>query len=195
MGTFICFARKPQIPEADCPVYFDRMMTIFKKGGMLDFETVSIFGHKIHLLHDIEPNDRGMVNVCYNYFEDDFWEDAGFSRDGSLWSDKVGARQFNRVIVAASILQEQMSETKTLVDFRGCAASPGSAAAWLRHILGVKFTLYNRCDCWNVYEIIHKANIEHGDQDEPITDDVLESYLPSRYSKFIEATQYARFWG
>jgi len=194
MGIFICFVRTPQIPEADRPVYFERMMTIFKKGGMLDFETVSIFGHKIHLLHDVEPNARGYVNTCYNYFEDNFWEDAGFSRDGHLGSGKVGSRQFNRVIVAASILMEQMSETKTLVDFRGCAASPSSAAAWLRHILGIKFTLYNRHDCWNVYEIIHKANIECGYPDESITDDELESYLPSHYAKFIEATQYARFW-
>ncbi len=47
-------------------------MTIFKKDGILPLETVNLLGHKIYLLHDIKPNDKGHVFVNYNYFEDDF---------------------------------------------------------------------------------------------------------------------------
>lgn len=42
------------------------------------------------------------MDFYYNYFEDDCWENAGFSlKRGHVWSEKIGWREFHWFVVAA----------------------------------------------------------------------------------------------
>lgn len=51
------------------------------------------------------------IDFYYNYFEEECWENAGFSSETQcLYSNKIGRRIFNRVMRALYILQELYSE-------------------------------------------------------------------------------------
>ena len=106
MGTFLGCVGTPHIPEERQKEFRGRMLRLLREGGMMNTEEVNLFGKKISLLHFPEPDEDGFFQVCYNYFENDCWEDAGMYR-GHVYSGKVGWRQFCRVMAAARILEER----------------------------------------------------------------------------------------
>ena len=112
MGTFAALLSKPgsHIPEEKREEFLSHLEALFRAGGMMDSEHVLLYGKKFTLIKFASSTDEGM-NFCYNYFEDDFWENAGFTREScSVWSGKIGYQQFRNVIVAAYVLQEQYTE-------------------------------------------------------------------------------------
>ena len=83
MGTFLGCVGKPHIPEDRQEEFQQRMLRLFREGGMMCDESAEMFGKKITLLYAPELREDGHLWFNYNYFEDDCWEDAGM-HDGSI---------------------------------------------------------------------------------------------------------------
>lgn len=93
MGTFLRCAGEPHIPEERQEEFHQKMLRLFRAGGMFSSERVEMFGKRISLLHDPEPDENGTYQFCYNYFENDCWEDAGLFHGEEVFSGKVGWKQ------------------------------------------------------------------------------------------------------
>ena len=113
MGTYLDYFGDPTIPEEKREEFTQRVLTILDQGGMLDLEDVSLFGKRIWLLKP--PQDlpgKDIIPFCYNYFEQDSWESAGYEPVTCRFhTNKVGRRQFNLVCSAVYVLYEFYTDT------------------------------------------------------------------------------------
>lgn len=184
MGTFLTFQNHYQIPQNEWKLFFDRMMKLFQEGGILQFEEVEIYGKRISLLHTPEPNQDGIVFADYSYYEDRFWETIGFDRQGHFFSGKVGTHEFFLLAAAAALLTEQMSQSKTLVNFDGWIGC-WTSAAWINGCLDMELSLTNRKNAWNIYQILSQ---EKGSQSPHLFE-----YRPAINSEFLPCSLYACF--
>ena len=103
MGTFAMLFHKAGtgIPDEKMEEFKERIEKLFQMGGMMEVEQVQLCGKKAVTIKKASMHDYGM-NFHYNYFEDDCWENAGFSlKRGHVWSEKIGWREFHRTVVAA----------------------------------------------------------------------------------------------
>ena len=104
MGTYASLfkERKSMIPEDKKEEFVSKVEKVFCDGGMMDMKLMRLFDKNIYTIQKASMQLDGM-NVYYNYFEDDLWENAGFDIDKCcVWSNKIGWRQFYRVVVADS---------------------------------------------------------------------------------------------
>ena len=92
MGTFASLFRENgvRIPENKKQEFTERIERLYQAGGMMEVERVELCDKKIILLRKARMKDDGM-EFFYNYFEDVFWENAGFASDKCrVWSSKIG---------------------------------------------------------------------------------------------------------
>ncbi|MCD7746568.1 MAG: hypothetical protein LUI13_15030 [Lachnospiraceae bacterium] len=112
MGTFadkFC-ARGAQIPEEKEQEFLERLEKLFQAGGMMEVDRISLFGIETATLRKARMNNWGM-DFCYNYFEEDYWENAGYNRKrNEVWSGKIGWREFNITMVSAYVLENLYRE-------------------------------------------------------------------------------------
>ena len=71
MGTFLDCVGKPHIPEDQQEEFQQRMLRLFREGGMMCDESVEMFGKKITLLYTPELREDGRLWFNYNYYEND----------------------------------------------------------------------------------------------------------------------------
>ena len=84
----------------------------------MELDDICFQGKKATLIRPVELHEDGF-NACYNYFDDGFWENAGYSRKSArIWSGKVGGTFFIRTVAAAYCLQEHYMDgvCVTLID-------------------------------------------------------------------------------
>ena len=112
MGTFLGYYGNPAIREDKRQEFTEHVLKILDQGGMMDVETVSIFGRNVDLLQPPGVDDNGNVLFCCNFFENFVWE-TGLYRPATaqLHTNKVGTRQFNLVSRALYVLNEFYAET------------------------------------------------------------------------------------
>ena len=179
MGTFLDCVGKPHIPEYQQEEFQQRMLRLFREGGMMCGERVEMFGKKNSLLYFPEPDEDGFLRFCYNYYENDCWEDAGI-HDGSIFSNKVGWQHFCRVMAAAYVLEERSSDTPCFADLRDADIPHWFMLGWLKYLFGEELPLENP-SLWDTYVFLKNAGRydQYGDS----WDDILERNIRSIWDR------------
>ena len=108
-------------------------------------------------------DEDGFFQVCYNYFENDCWEDAGMYR-GHVYSGKVGWRQFCRVMAAARILEERSSDALCFADLRDADIPHFFPLGWLKYLFGEELPL-DSPSLWDTYLFLKDAGRYDGSED------------------------------
>lgn len=158
MGVFVCFFKEKNacIPEDKREEFKRNVEKVFVAGGMMEKMRVSLYGKTVETIRKASMHERGM-NFYYNYFEDDNWENAGFSNEECrVWSNKVGTGQYCAVVVAAYVLQEIYTDGVTLVEVGGDIEEEGAIyTGWLNYVLNERMPVKNN-DPWRLYEWLHE---------------------------------------
>ena len=68
MGPFLDCVGKPHIPEDRREEFQQRMLRLFREGGMMCWERVEMFGKKNTLLYFPELDEDSYIWFNYNYF-------------------------------------------------------------------------------------------------------------------------------
>lgn len=163
MGTFGGYSGSKIIPEDKKRIFSQQMLKILNYGGMMSFEAIKLYGQEMGLLKPVDINSKKDIWFHYNYFEDDFWETAGFKiKDCRLWSEKIGNAEFNDVIMAGYTLYEAYCEEGGMVEIDGDIIDITEYMGWINHILGEKFSMKNRFHLWENAERYALYRIELG---------------------------------
>ena len=102
MGTLVGVMGDVSIPKEHWETYAAQMLTVLTQGGMMQYDTIQLYGKNIMLIHKPEfDTDRGVVEWQYNYIENDYWEPCTMDASGWLTTGKVGQNQFRNVMQAA----------------------------------------------------------------------------------------------
>ena len=140
MGTFVGIAGEVSIPEERQREYVAQIMTVLTHGGMLQSETIRLFGRFVTLIHFPEFDvDSGHLEFNYNYLENRCWECCALNRDGIFSSGKVGSHQFRDVAQAAYVLEEHESCTDALATLDGRLFCTDRHVGWLNQILRANY--------------------------------------------------------
>lgn len=159
MGTFLGCVGQPHIPEDRQEAFRRCILRLFREGGMMSTEDTQLFGKKITLLYFPEPDENGCFWFNYNYYENDFWEDAGLHR-GRVFSNKVGYMHFCRVMAAARVLEERSSDAPCFADLRDADIPHCFPLGWLKSLFGEELPL-ERPSLWDTYVLL-KAEGRYG---------------------------------
>lgn len=190
MGTFAEYSGTFSIPEEKREQFTAHMLKLLNYGGMMQFETVSLYGCELYLLKPVRELSDGKVNFHYNYFEDDAWETACFNADKPrLWSQKIGGNEFCDVIVAAYTLCELYDTGPGLVTVNGEIVDTEPYVRWINHLLGTAFTHEKRFRLWEEAESYALANMEYSDAPFGYSD--LMDLIPARLLRFAGGTEFA----
>ena len=156
MGTYLCYFGDRTIPEDKWEEFTQRVLTILNQGGMMDLEEVSMFGKKIYLMKplQIQPGQESLT-FCYNYFENDIWETAGY-RPGScrFYTNKVGWRQFDLVCSAVYVLHEFYANSFGMVNRDDHVYDAREIIGWLNHLFGERYTNSRATNLWRIYQLL-----------------------------------------
>lgn len=72
MGTFVGIVGKTEVPKEHLETYVKQMLTVWTYGGMMQYETVRLYGKSITLIHSPEFDADEWYMICqYNYLEND----------------------------------------------------------------------------------------------------------------------------
>ena len=156
MGTYLGYFGDRTIPEDKWEEFTQRVLTILNQGGMMDLEEVSMFGKKIYLMKplQIQPGQESLT-FCYNYFENDIWETAGY-RPGScrFYTNKVGWRQFDLVCSAVYVLHEFYANSFGMVNRDDHVYDAREIIGWLNHLFGERYTNSRATNLWRIYQML-----------------------------------------
>lgn len=158
MGTFLGYFGDTTIPEGKHEEFTQRVLAILNQGGMMGLEEVCIFGKQVWLMKplQIQPGDD-QVLFRYNYFENDFWETAGYRLNTcNFFTGKVGCRQFNRVCSAVYVLYEFYSDTFGIANQNGQIYSARAAIGWLNHLFQEHYGNGRVSNPWRIYQLLPK---------------------------------------
>lgn len=140
MGTFIDTYGTPSIPKDKLPEFRARTLAIAEQGGMMTLSHITMFGRHLTLLKPVEAGKYACIDFYYNYFEEECWENAGFSSETQcLYSNKIGRRIFNRVMRALYILQELYSEAPCFPHIDGQLFDATDELGWLNYLFNANF--------------------------------------------------------
>ena len=156
MGTFANFFKENGcgIPENKKDEFAKRIEKIFIAGGMMEIEQIQMYGKKIFLLRKVSMKEQGM-NFIYNYFEDDWWENAGFNIEKSyVWSEKIGWKEFRKAVVAAYVLQEIYTDGIAVAMVNGYPVTSLGYVGWINYLFNEKYHVKN-FDPWKLFEACH----------------------------------------
>ena len=100
MSTFINIVDKSRgISKEKQEEFKERLITLFRQGGMMEQQIQSLFGKKIITINPVKYDENQNIDFIYNYFEDSLWENSDFNgKTGHVYSRKVGWDFFNFVM-------------------------------------------------------------------------------------------------
>ncbi len=156
MGTLVSLFQKAgaKIPDEKRDEFQRRVEKLFQAGGMMEVQQIQLCGKHVRTLKKAAMGDKGMT-FYYNYFEDDCWESAGFSpEDCSVWSNKIGWREFHRVVVAAYILESLYLDGPACTMVNGEMVVSNAYTGWINHLFHEKYLQKNN-DPWMLFETLH----------------------------------------
>lgn len=161
MGTFAGLLREGSIPENKKDEFIRRVELLFQAGGMMEVQHIQLYGKKVATLRKASMRDDGM-NFFYNYFEEDFWENAGFDRESlHIWSGKIGWDCLHSVIVAAYVLESLYLDGPAVPIVDRDLLAAYWYTGWINYLFQEHFLLKNR-DPWKLFEFLH----EKGDMED-----------------------------
>lgn len=145
------------IPEQKKREYEKRVEKLFQAGGMMKIKPNKLCGKTIYTIHKVTMGTKGMY-FNYNYFEEDFWEEAGFEKKYyNVYSNKIGGYYFYRVIVAAYVLEEQYSDAPTVAIVNGDTVTEWCYIGWINYLFKEYYHVKN-FDSWKLFEMYHDIN-------------------------------------
>lgn len=160
MGTFAKLIRKPEtkILEEKKEEFKNRVETLFQAGGMMELSFVEMYNKKVGTIRKASMHEDGM-NFFYNYFEDDRWENAGFSiKNYSVWSNKIGWRQFYSVVVAAYVLESLYLDGSSYAEVDGFRVGFSDVyRGWINYLFHEQIAEQNP---WEQFQITHDLEEE-----------------------------------
>jgi len=187
MGTYGSYKGSCLIEDNKKDSFNEQMTKVLNYGGMMSFEQISMYGHKMGLLKPFEVYPGGSMDFHYNYFEDDFWETAEYDAENTrLYSQKIGGSEFNDVITAAYFLFEMYDSEAGLTYIDGDVVNKQGYVGWLNHLLGMEFSMSKRLGLWENAEVIASQRMEwrREKEDDPNSDvfahDKLMQIIPEK---------------
>lgn len=156
MGTFAMLFHKAgtRIPDEKMEEFKERIEKLFQMGGMMEVEQVQLCGKKAVTIKKASMHDYGM-NFHYNYFEDDCWENAGFSlKRGHVWSEKIGWREFHRTVVAAYVLESLYIDGPAVAMVNGDVVTSQVYIGWINYLFQMQYPKKNS-NPWHLFEALH----------------------------------------
>ena len=164
MGTFAGFYGEQKIKEELKEAYTKNLIKLLNAGGMMQFESVNLFGKEIGLLKELTPNEDGVVHFHYNYFGDEAWETAGLNLNTcKFYSGKIGWGEFCDVILAAYVLTEFYTEEFGVAEINGEIFDAKESIGWINYVLDKEFTNIRAVDAIKLWE----AGQEYNQRDIP----------------------------
>ena len=155
MGTYAFLYRDGSIPEEKLPEFRDRLERLFQAGGMMDVSEINLLGRRVSLLKKSSMTDKGM-HIAYNYFEDDWWESAGFDQKHQcVYSGKIGGSSFHRVIIAAYELERLYTDGPGVVVVNEEAVLNPIFTSWINYLFSENYPKKTR-DPWETYRMLKK---------------------------------------
>ena len=161
MGAFASIIKsdKVEVPQEKRKELGEKMYKLMTLAGMMEDGRVSLFGKVYRTLKPIQFNDNGFY-FCYNYFEDDFWETAGYDeKEGRFWSNKLGHRQFALGILAGYALEGAYLPGLSAVDYDGGISTGRAYLMWANTALGEQYRS-NNGDPWEIYLLLKELGQE-----------------------------------
>lgn len=156
MGTFARLFHEAGtgIPDEKMEEFKDRVEKLFQMGGMMEVEQVQLCGKKAVTIKKASMHDYGM-DFYYNYFEDDCWENAGFSlKRGHVWSEKIGWREFHRAVVAAYVLESLYIDGPAVAMVDRDMVTSRAYIGWINYLFQTQYPQKNS-DPWKLFEALH----------------------------------------
>ena len=161
MGTFVGIVGKTEVPKEHLETYVKQMLTVWKYGGMMQYETVRLYGKSITLIHSPEFDADEWYMICqYNYFENDSWQPCVLNQLGDVCTGKVGQHQLRDVLQAAHVLVELSSKNDALAHMDGRLFLTDKHIGWLNQILGTDFKTRCAGDIQKVLRLYPKDALE-----------------------------------
>lgn len=155
MGTFLGYYGDMTIPETRREEFSRRVLTILNQGGMMELEEICMFGKKICLLKPLDIQQDKPAAWIYNYFENDFWENAGYWPETCRFcTNKVGWRQFNRVCSAVYVLYEFYTGSFGIANQDDSVYDGRRIIGWLNHLFQEQYANGRVRDPWRIYQLL-----------------------------------------
>jgi len=168
MGSFIEDYGKVHIPEKFTEECNARMEELFWRGGMMKYGEAMLYGIKIGTLsrgYITNDSDYHGIYFNYNYFEDTFWEDAGYNADRKeVFSNKLGWSAFAKTMYAAYVLEGIYSDIPIVPLYNNEMLNRKSYIRWINFLFNEHYSL-KQPDSWDYFEYLHK-NMPEMEQDE-----------------------------
>lgn len=154
MGTLVGVMGDVSIPKEHWETYAAQMLTVLTQGGMMQYDTIQLYGKNIMLIHKPEfDTDRSVVEWQYNYIENDYWEPCTMDASGWLTTGKVGQNQFRNVMQAAYVLETYALGANAFAHMNGHLFPTDRYVGWLNQILGTEFKMQCVGDIQKVLDI------------------------------------------
>ena len=162
MGVFAEYIGNMNISEEKREKFTECVLEILRQGGMMQCSQLALYNRKIILIQSPVLDEEGETEFSYNYFEDDVWETAVYcSSNNHFWTNIIGSRQFNRVILAVYVLYEFYADDFGMVLECGEIIDARFIIGWLNHLFHEKYTNERLSNLWEVYELLHKNEYEY----------------------------------
>ena len=156
MGTFAGYLGDRSVPPELREEFSARVLTILKEGGMMGIEQSNLYGKTIYLLSPLTANEKGDILFSYNYFENAFWETAGFNvNEVSFFSNKIGWGTFHNVVCAVYVLYEFYSSSFGIAEADGRIFDARGIIRWFNYLFNEKYTNQRASDLWRIYRLLH----------------------------------------
>lgn len=140
MGTYVGVMGDISIPKEQWKTCVAQMLAVLTQGGMMQYDTIQLYGKNIMLIHKPEfDTDRGVIDWQYNYIENDYWEPCTLDASGWLTTGKVGQKQFRDVVQAAYVLETYLPGANAFAHMNGHLFPTDRYVGWLNQILGTNF--------------------------------------------------------
>ena len=158
MGSFVKVYGDPKITDPEKKeAFIEGAKKLIHEGGMMQFETVNMFGKEIALIHPPEVDEDGEIYFHYNYFGDCAWETAGLdTKKARFWSEKKGSQQFSDVVIAIHMLQDMYADGYSFTTSDGEFFAGDYILGWINYVLETSFTCDDRIKTWELYEALHE---------------------------------------
>ncbi len=133
---------EPHIPEEKHNEFRERMLTLFKEAGLMDFETVMLADKSIYLLKEPEFDENDILSCEYSVYDFE-WKDAlRFSGDSLvLRTGYIGYKKFSKAAKAAFTLLELYSDTDCIsgsIDDWHCVKE---CVGWINYIFNERIAV------------------------------------------------------
>lgn len=161
MGSYMRLIKSKgaHIPQEKREEFAQRVFELFDRGGMMKWSQFSLLGSTYEVLRRLSPEEKSYF-FSYNYFQDDFMEDAGFNgEEYRVWSNKVGGRQFGMVMASAYALEGAYTNGITAIDDNTHIIRADFFLHWVNYLFNEEYYAKNR-DPWATYLVAKEIGLD-----------------------------------